>query len=135
MIDGVRYYIDRNYFIYNNDKIPIENIKVSVLDPQTAGIVVKHEGREELKYVFDLLTEEEKKKTREEARKRLGQKRVSANIVLNKEELEKRLRPYSATEVIKRKPGESDEEYEKRRTQVSDYGYISRITKKFSYEC
>ena len=138
-IGAVKYYIGRDFFIYGKDKVPMQNLKVVVLDDKTAGIVVMHEDREELKYTIDLLKQQEVEEKRAGLEEKFGDgvssSKVFANTYVNKKEITGRIKKFSATNVINKKPEESDEDFEDRRVNVSNYSYINKISKKFVDEC
>ncbi|EKE11914.1 MAG: hypothetical protein ACD_15C00001G0003 [uncultured bacterium] len=139
MIDSVRYYIGRNYFIDGEEKIPIQNIKVVILDNKSAGIVKMHNGREELVYTFDLLSNEEKEAkkkvvTSKNEDKQFSNADLSARTSIGKKEISQRLEKYSASAIIPQKKGEGPQKYAERLSGLARYDYVHQVTKKLSAE-
>lgn len=140
MIDSVRYYIGRKYFIHGEERIPIQNIKVVILDRGSAGIVKTHAGREELIYTFNLLSDEEKSEKRtnvvgnNDAAGSFSSTDLSARTLVGKKEVKERMRKYSASAIIPKRKDESAEEYGQRLSELSSYGYVQNVTKKISRE-
>lgn len=62
MISGVKYYIGRDNFNFQGESIPTENIKIVVLDKNTAGVVLINGGQEKVYCLIDLLSPDEKEK-------------------------------------------------------------------------
>jgi hypothetical protein len=136
MINSVNYYIGRKFFIYRDEKIPIKNIKIVVLDKKNGGVVRMYEGREELIYTFRLLDDNEIKEKRNKVNKkyngRLTENQISARVGVNKRELDLRMKKYSVTEIVPKKDNETPEEYGDRIGNLPDYGYVQKVTKKLS---
>jgi len=138
MIKGVNYYIGRKYFIYEGEKIPIENIKVVPLDNTKAGIIKIHGGREELIYTFDLLSDNEKEEKRKSIRKKYQNKisnnEISARTSVRKKELVERIKKYFLTDNVPIKKKEDANSYAQRIAELPDYGYVQKVTDKLSKE-
>lgn len=133
---GIRYYIGKNNFRHEGKSIPTENIKVVTLDSKTAGIVGEAGGSEKLHYVFDLLTEEERKGKKEEVRENSGREltpsQLSQRAMVGKREMNSRLRPWFNTEENPQRENESSKTYAERLGVLGDYGYLKKITEDFS---
>ena len=136
MINSVNYYIGRKFFIYRDEKIPIKNIKIIILDKKNGGVVRMYEGREELIYTFKLLNNNEIKEKRNKVNKKydgkLTENQISARVSVNKRELDLRMKEYSVTEIVPKKDNETPEEYGDRIGNLPDYGYVQKVTKKLS---
>ncbi|MDP2709487.1 MAG: hypothetical protein Q8O93_05630 [bacterium] len=114
MINSVSYYIGRDNFKYENYYLPMENVKVVVLDKNQAGIVRVNKGREQLLFTLDLLSEEEKEAKRREVIDKRGdmpKKIITANTVINAQDVRGRIKPYRPTRDNPVKPGEAVEDY------------------------
>ena len=137
MINTVNYYIGRKFFIHEEEKIPIENIKVAPLSESTGGIIRLYEGREELIYTFKLLNDEEKQEKRDKIEQKHGkgnltENQISARVSVGKKELTPLIKKYSPTEIVPKREGENAEEYANRIARLPDYGYVQGVTKRFS---
>lgn len=139
MINGVKYYIGRDNFIYEGKPIPMENIKVVVLDNQTAGIVKIYKGRESLLFTFKLLDKEEKEKKRQEIKDRKGddlpEKIITALSNVGGGEMKKRLSAWRPTNDNPKGGNENSEAYAERIRYIGDYENLKQISGDFSREC
>jgi len=136
MANSIKYYIGRGEkFRFKDETIPRKNLKVALLDNNTAGIIETYEGREILKYTFDLLNEEEKAARRKEIvadKGPLSEDKISALTYVKKRELDRRLDNFSLSSVFTKKSGSySEEQIEKLGDVTNDYSYIKKVTEKF----
>lgn len=138
MLNGMRYFIGKEKFNFNGKKIPTENIKVVVLDPENAGIVEMQNGREVLRYKIKLINEEEKKNKREEVGKKFENKltprQVGSRVCLNKDEVDERTTEWKPTEDNPKKSKETAEDYAERIRKIIDFNYVSNVSEDFTRE-
>lgn len=136
MINGVRYYIARNNFIFNGESIPKKNIEVVILDQNTAGIIVNSRGIKKVRYVLPLLSEDEKNIKKQEllanAEGELSKKDITLNTFVKKEEMNGRLRPWLRTQDNPRREDETPARYAERISQMSDYGHTKKLGDDFT---
>ncbi len=133
--DGVKYYLGRDGFIFEGKKYPTENIKTVLLDRETVGIVVRADGKEEIKYIFPLLGEREKEEKKVEVQEKFpnsSSSEISARSFLNKREMNERIRPWLRTKESQKKREESPEQYAERISLLGDYNYLQKMSDEFS---
>lgn len=139
MINSVRYYIGRKNFIFNGKKIPTENIKIAVIDEDTAGVIVGIDGQEKIICLFQLLSQEEKdikrKEVAEKSEKSLHARQISMRSFIGKKEMENRIQPWLRTKDNPVRKGETPEQYAERIAILGDYGFLKKISSDFSNEC
>ncbi len=132
---GVKYYLGREGFIFEGKKYPTENIKTVLLDRETVGVVVRTDGKEEIKYIFPLLSEKEKEEKKAEVQEKFpnsSSSELSARTFLNKREMNERIRPWLRTKESQKKREESPEQYAERVSLLGDYNYLQKISDEFS---
>ncbi len=138
MINGVRYYIGREKLNFEGRAIPKENIKIVILDQNTAGVVLINGGQEKVICTLDLLSDEEKNKKRQETENGSGGKlsggEISARTAVNKKEMNDRLHSWKRTEDNPRLENETPEAYAERMSSIADYGYIKKVTEDFALQ-
>lgn len=140
MFFSVKYYIGRGDELeFFGEKFPKKNIKIVLLDKNTAGVVVMHEGRETLKYTFDLLNKEDKNKKKSEisdnSEKKLKPEEISARTYVNKKEIKNRLEKFSANQLVFKRKDEGKDEYEEKISNITDYSYVKKVSEKFFEDC
>lgn len=139
-IKGVSYYISKgNYFIHDDKKIPIENIKVVVLDEKTAGIISTINGVEKLEYTIDLLSDEEIQEKKEELKERdgenLSEEEMKGRITLMRKGRGAKFNQFSLSSIIMKKAGESNDDYMERVSQISNYNHVKDVSDNLLKEC
>lgn len=136
MIGGISYYIGKDTFKFQGQSIPTKDIKIVILDQNTAGVVLINGGQEKVHCLIDLLNASEKEKKRDEIRntsdRPLKEKEVTARSFLNKKEMNSRIRTWRRTEDNPKFENETSEEYAERMSSVADYGYIKKVTDEFA---
>lgn len=141
MIRGARYYIGRQFFEYKNedgdvDKISTNQLKVVLLDRDHAGIVKVTGNKEELRYVWDLVSIEDKEAKKQEIRSRhdnaLTNRELRARLDFGKDELARLLEKWNITTSCPPKENESNEDYFNRIKNIGSYEYIKNVGDKFS---
>ena len=128
--NGVIYYIGRKFFNFEGEKIPIENIKVVELDDKYLGVVVVHNGVEELKYAILKLTPEEKQERLMDLKNR--GKGIYSGVSIGKKEIEQRMKKYSLQEFVIRKEDETKEEYLQKIENLPTYNKVNKIIQDLS---
>ncbi|MDP1884387.1 MAG: GNAT family N-acetyltransferase [Candidatus Moranbacteria bacterium] len=135
MINNVVYYIGRNNFIHEGEKIPLKNIKVVILDSRTAGIVEMSDDKQRLRYTLSLLNDEEISKKRKSVEDRydrpLSHKDVSSRSLVTKKEIDQRISAWRVTNDNPKRASETAEDYAERIATLADYKFISKITDDF----
>ncbi len=126
MAKGVKYYIGRKNFIFENQSFPINKIKITILNENTAGVVLVDGGREEVICVLDLLGEQER------AEKSQGNSK--SYVTINKDELNRRMHSWKRTDDNKQLGSETLSDYAKRMDSMADYGYIKKVTEDFALQ-
>jgi len=126
MAKGVKYYIGRKNFIFENQSFPINKIKITILNENTAGVVLVDGGREEVICVLDLLGEQER------AEKSQGNSK--SYVTINKDELNRRMHSWKRTDDNKQLGNETLSDYAKRMDSMADYGYIKKVTEDFALQ-
>lgn len=131
--DKATYFISSgNNFIYKDRKIPLENIKVAILDNKTLGIISVDNGTEKLEYTIDMLSDEEilnkKALLKKKDVKDLSKEERQETIFANREDLDGKIKEFEKSSLISRKTGESDVEYEKRTGYILDYNHVKDVS-------
>jgi len=127
MLKDVQYYMGKEFFIFDGEKIPTKNMKVVLLDEETGGIISLDNGAENLKYIFSLLNEEEKNQRENE--------NVSTYVDIGGKEVKERTKLWKVDENIPQRKDETDNDYAEKISHLKDFGYVDDITNKFADNC
>lgn len=135
MINNATYYIGRNNFVYEGKKIPLKNIKIVILDNQTAGIVETLDGKESIRYTFSLLNDEEISQKRKAVQasydRPLSPTDLSNRSRVTKKEIKQRISPWRITNDNPKRKDETAEDYAERIATLADYKFINKLTDDF----
>lgn len=135
MINNIVYYFGRENFVYDKKRIPMENLRIVVLDKDTAGIIEVLNGREKLSYTFKLLDKNEREQkevlVRARAKRELSKKEIASRCYVNKKELDRKINPWKITSDNPKRSDETPEEYAERIATLADYKFISKVTDNF----
>jgi len=131
MLKGVQYYIGREAFIFEGKRIPSSELKVVMLDEETAGIVQMKLGRESLVASFPLATDGEISRKKSELEDR-GITNLDGRVFLGKPEMNKRLSEWDPTEENPPLKDETHQSYARRIRHLADYENIRETSKMFS---
>ncbi|MFA5776968.1 MAG: GNAT family N-acetyltransferase [Parcubacteria group bacterium] len=134
-IDSNRYYIGIENFIFNRETIPMQNIKVVILDKNTAGIVTVHSKTQKILYTFNLLSPEEKEQKRKRIKEKhpdFSEEEVTDRSLSGKGEMEQRMCPWQRTEENPRLKGEAENQYAERMSLLGDYNFLKEISLEFA---
>jgi len=137
-LNGAKYYIGRENFIFNGKETPTEDIKIVLLDSKTAGVVLLNSGEEDVICLIDLLDEDEKVKKRDYIQKgstkQLEESEITARTFLNKKEMAGRIKDWDCTKENPRFEGEEDTQYALRMRSIARYKYIKKVTDDFALQ-
>jgi hypothetical protein len=126
MIGKARYYIGREKFIFEDRSFPINNIKIVVLNENTAGVVLVQNEREDVICVIDLLDNQERMEKTAES--------DDMYPTIGKKELSGRMHSWKRTDDNLKFQNETEEAYAKRMDAMADYGYVKKVTQDFSLQ-
>ncbi|MFA7208809.1 MAG: GNAT family N-acetyltransferase [Parcubacteria group bacterium] len=135
-LEGVRYPIGKKALGLPLLKgIPAENITIVILEKGKAGIIANNGNYKEVKYVIDLLDDEEKTQRRQKimAEKKMPDNfRVTAYMLLDRDETLSRTAPWDITQENPQRKEESPEDYAKRLRSITNYDFIQKISRDFA---
>ncbi len=127
-VGSANYYLGRDKFIGTQEKINHNTVRVSLLDNNTAMVTDTIHGRKIILYTFPLITKEqyeEKKKEMLERRIKEGKSvDINTNNHITAGMADFKLVPYETANYIKQNNNESDKDYNKRISLLSDISYV-----------
>ena len=135
MINGVRYYITKDNFNFEEKTYPRESIKIAELDKNTWGIIFKDSNREKILCTFNLISEEEKNKKKESiinnSDENLTNQEICNRTIVSVDEMKLMLRPWRITENNPGRKGDGGDTRLERLLDVGDYGYVRNMGDEF----
>lgn len=141
--DGIRYYIGRDNFQFEGEKIPMGQIVISELEKgKLAGISKIVDGQKKLLYVLDLLSSEEKAEKYQTVRskyeqkhsRKLDEEKTAQHATVKKDDMQQRLRSWLRTSDNPPKKDETHEQYAERIALLQDFDFIKDTSDKFLKE-
>ncbi len=132
---SAKYYIGREKLVGTPEKIDPETMRMQLLDSTLAGVIEQRHGKSTLKYIFDLLSDQDiEKKQGELLSQGLARKDLPQNVTVSAQEMKQRMRAYNVTDYVAQRSNETSRQYAERIARLSNVGFVIKTFQNFFSE-